>query len=315
MTDKRVNDPAAKRSAARWRVYLWHRRRRLRLRRAREFNAMVQYRMVKDRRDELIVFADRVAVRDFVSRRVGDDLLTNLYAVITSADEVDDLELPREYVVKATHGSGAILIVSEHASPGTGVPAPGSGWSRSIAHADDVSRADLRRLCGEWLQLRYSSEWSEWAYTRIPSRVMFEEALLDELGQPPHDYKFFVFDGVPRLVQVDVSRFAGHQRNLYSPAWELIDVKYLYPRAEHIIEPPRQLATMLEVAAELGRGIDFVRVDLYDLGDRVVFGELTNYPEGGSGFFVPATFDLELGRHWKVNVRQHVADVPKLSSK
>ena len=39
---------------------------------------------------------------------------------------------------------------------------------------------------------------------------------------------------------------------------------------------------MIEIAERLGEGVDFVRVDLYDVDGRVVFGELTNYPAGGT---------------------------------
>ena len=38
---------------------------------------------------------------------------------------------------------------------------------------------------------------------------------------------------------------------------------------------------MIRIAETLGAETDFVRVDLYDLGDRVVFGELTNTPNAG----------------------------------
>jgi hypothetical protein len=42
---------------------------------------------------------------------------------------------------------------------------------------------------------------------------------------------------------------------------------------------------MISIAERLSDGVDFVRVDLYDLGDRVVFGELTNYPRQGWEYF------------------------------
>ena len=55
---------------------------------------------------------------------------------------------------------------------------------------------------------------------------------------------------------------------------------------------------MLEIAEALGAGVDFVRVDLYCLERRVVFGELTNYPLAGRAAFEPAEFDRWLGGWW-----------------
>ena len=45
-------------------------------------------------------------------------------------------------------------------------------------------------------------------------------------------------------------------------------------------------------------GFRFVRVDLYDLPQRPLFGEMTFSPEAGLCRFEPAGFDLELGESW-----------------
>lgn len=50
---------------------------------------------------------------------------------------------------------------------------------------------------------------------------------------------------------------------------------------------------MIELAERLGGGTDFVRVDLYDLLDRIVFGELSSFPAAGDSPFEPETFNLE----------------------
>ena len=62
-------------------------------------------------------------------------------------------------------------------------------------------------------------------------------------------------------------------------------------------EPPN-LALMLETAEKLGSGLDFVRVDLYDIGSRIYFGEMTFTPGGGFAHFEPAAMDQHLGELW-----------------
>ena len=52
------------------------------------------------------------------------------------------------------------------------------------------------------------------------------------------------------------------------------------------------------VVALLGQDLDFVRVDLYDVGGRVLVGELTPYPTGGNCYY-PAGTDTWLGRAWR----------------
>ena len=55
---------------------------------------------------------------------------------------------------------------------------------------------------------------------------------------------------------------------------------------------------MIRISEQLAVETDFVRVDLYDVGGRVVFGELTSYPLGGSRRFRPESFDATVGRWW-----------------
>jgi hypothetical protein len=59
---------------------------------------------------------------------------------------------------------------------------------------------------------------------------------------------------------------------------------------------PAQLTALLDCARTLAIGHPFVRVDLYAPDDaRVVFGEMTWYPEGVAGRFSPEDFDRVLG--------------------
>jgi len=58
---------------------------------------------------------------------------------------------------------------------------------------------------------------------------------------------------------------------------------------------PSALPRMIAAAQSLADGIDFVRVDFYEIGGRVVFGELTNYPNKGLNRFQPASLDALLG--------------------
>ena len=127
---------------------------------------------------------------------------------------------------------------------------------------------------------------------------MIEELLLDSDGHIPPDYKFFVFHGQARLVQVDSDRFGNHCRNLLRPDWTPVDARLVYPPAESAPSRPDSLDEMIHIAEALGHDTDFVRVDLYDVNRRIVFGELTSYPGGAREAFIPESFDVELGRCW-----------------
>jgi hypothetical protein len=58
------------------------------------------------------------------------------------------------------------------------------------------------------------------------------------------------------------------------------------------------LPEMLAAAEALARATDFVRVDFFAPGDRLVVNELTSYPSGGSHRIEPGDADRRIGAWW-----------------
>lgn len=63
---------------------------------------------------------------------------------------------------------------------------------------------------------------------------------------------------------------------------------------------PEHLDEMLRVARILSEGIDFVRIDLYDLKGRVYFGEMTFSPACGIFPYMTDQFISEMGGRLKI---------------
>ena len=121
---------------------------------------------------------------------------------------------------------------------------------------------------------------------------------MDSRFDHPPDYKFFVFSGQVKLIQVDLDRFTNHTRVLFDSEWNKLPVKYKYPIGESI-RKPKNLKDMVSLAETLGDEFEFVRVDLYEIDQqRIVFGEMIFAPESGYGRFLPSEFDFKLGSHW-----------------
>ena len=55
---------------------------------------------------------------------------------------------------------------------------------------------------------------------------------------------------------------------------------------------------MMEAAETLGHGFDFVRVDMYEVGNRPLFGEMTFYPGSGLHRLDPVSLDDRMGELW-----------------
>ena len=248
-----------------------------RLLRPRTLNEKILRRKMFDHRPLFTTFADKYAVRNFVAERLGPEILPRLHYVTTDPATIPFDSLPQKFVVKPTHGSG---------------------WVRVVRDKDAIDRQELIRTCERWLGSSYYEFLRERGYKDVPRRIMIEEFIDDGSGDTPTDYKFFTFHGKVHLIQIDTSRFSGHRRSMYDPQWRDTGTRVNYDRIEVPLPRPANLELLLQTAAVLGRDLDFVRVDLYDVGSRIYFGEMTPTPGCGALRFEPELMDYRLGTYW-----------------
>lgn len=233
-------------------------------------------KMARDRNPLLRRTSDKLALRGYVTERLGQGYLTELYGVLDSPLGLLDLALPPRYVVKATHGSGMNAIVTAD---------------------DSATRAAIAERAQRWLAYPYWRKNGEWGYRGIQPRLIVEEFLDAGDGEVPPDWKWLCFGGRAALVQVFFDRFTNQTRNFYQPDGTPVDLSMHYPPGPEIALPA-SFVTMRQVAERLACEFDFVRVDLYALAGRVVVGELTHYPTGGNKTFEPPEWDVRLGSLW-----------------
>lgn len=272
----------------------------------------MRYRLAYDRRPILRTFADKVAVRDYVAERIGETYLTHLYGIYGSAADLRLDGVPEEFVCKASHGSGASVIVWKGA-PRVPLPADprDTGWELFTVHPDDVRLATLRAYAERWLSLDYEyapGRLPEWGYRGIPRRILVEELLLTPEGAIPSDLKFWAFDGAVMMVNVISSRFGETRGDLFTRDWRVIPGTFANYRRSPVPPPrPDNLDELIEIAEALAAGMDMVRVDLYNLAGRVVFGEMTASPGGYPEKIRPASFNRWVGQQWRLPEESELA--------
>ncbi|MCW5659634.1 MAG: hypothetical protein KIT60_18190 [Burkholderiaceae bacterium] len=238
--------------------------------------------VLRTRDPALVMLADKIAVRDYVTRTLGSDAHNvPLIGCWSHEDEVPLATLPYPLVLKPSHLSGRVLLLACHRS-------------------SDERR--LRARLRSWLAFDHSRINREWFYAHVPARVLAEPLLRDPSGAVPPDIKAYVIGGRVRYFQVDSGRFTRPTRNLYGPDWSLLPARTSLPR--HPADPaPEALPTLLEFAERLAAPFEFLRVDFYALHDRVLVGELTSSPGAGFGRFYPPSFSEALAAHWVIDRR------------
>lgn len=161
---------------------------------------------------------------------------------------------------------------------------PAAGFGEFNPTEWNVKLGDLIKLDGNQMGgVKCSVHDNEIEYTSIPYEY-----------KDLQDYKFFCFGGEPKFLYVSDS--PNHELAFLNTDWTLAQFgRKDYKPLRNIPPKPDNLDEMLEVARKLSKGKAHVRVDLYDVGGHVYFGELTFYTGAGFIPFAPEEYDKVLG--------------------
>lgn len=240
----------------------------------KRFTEKIQYIKLYDRTPLRQKIADRTQVRQYVAQKAGKEYLIPLIGVCKKLTPDIWRTLPGQFVLKANHGCGMLKIVFDK---------------------QEEDFEEVRKLTESWKEFDYATFGREWAYRGLPRTIVAEKLLLDTSQNIPNDYKFFCFNGRVEIIQIDFDRFGDQKRNLYDRNFNQLDAKLLYPNYEGEVSKPANLHEAITVAENLSSELNFVRVDLYLLNDKIYFGELTNYPGNGFVPFQPTAKEYEIG--------------------
>jgi hypothetical protein len=259
--------------------YVQENGKQLNLTNALNFSEKLYCRMISwNRRHNPIFtqFADKYTARAYVGNKVGEQHLVKLLWHGTDPSAIPFDTLPAEYVIKTNNASGQVIVVKGKAD-----------------------RSAIISKLSVWLKSNYYWPGREYQYFHIKPRVMIEECLRNQDGSGPLDYRFWCFNGIPEVIQVD--NHAHDINPFFDIKWNLLDLYYREGASRPAIAKPINFEQMMFIASQLSAGFDFVRVDLYNVDGQIYFGELTFTPNGGALKLRPESWDLKLGEKWEMS--------------
>lgn len=224
--------------------------------------------------------ADKVRVRNYVIQKGYPEILNEVYGIYKSPDEINFDALPNQFVLKTNHASNTNIFVKDK---------------------NYLDIAAVKKKLAKWLKEDYGFKTATPHYSRIKPLIIAEKYLLEnkDYHKSLTDYKFYCFHGQPKYIFVFTDRIPNThivKRMIYDLNWtphpEFIN-KGL-PIAD-IIPRPSSFEKMLQIAKSLSNPFPFVRVDLYEINQAPVFGEITFTPghnEAGSPKFLKKMGDL-----------------------
>ena len=261
-------------------VYRMRMGKKLNLQAPRTFNEKLQWLKLYDRKPHYTELVDKYEVRKHITELLGEEYLIPLLGVWDSAEEIDFESLPQQFVLKCTHDSGSVIICRDKDS-----------------FDMKAARAKLTRC----LKDNGYAFGREWPYKNVRPRIIAEAFMDDEgAGSGLTDYKFFCFDGKPRMIYV--SRGLEDHATASISFYDLKGNDMPFHRSDYkpLSDPlvlPEMFDKMTCIAGELAEmvGCPFVRIDLYSVRGKIYFSEITFSPCGGFLPFEPKEYDEKLG--------------------
>lgn len=246
------------------------------------FTEKLQWLKLYNRKPEYTTIVDKYAVKEYVANIIGEEYIIPTLGVWDKPEDIDWDSLPKQFVLKTTHGGGGVgvVICKDKAT---------FDKTTAIAKLKESMASDI------YSGLR------EWPYKDVPKRIIAEKFMAPEKSPAPNDlpdYKFFCFNGEPKYCQVIRDRHTKETIDFYDMDWNHMPFVGLNPVARNGLTPvarPGNLDEMKEICRKLADSKTFVRVDLYVIDGKSYFGELTLYPASGMGVFTPEEWNGKLG--------------------
>lgn len=262
--------------------------RRLNLKNPRRFTEKLQWYKLYYKNPKMIQCVDKYDVREYVKSKGLENILIPCYGVYDSADDIDWEKLPNQFVMKDTLGGGgtSVVIVKNKES-------------------EDIEK--LKAKCRKWTSIdaHKRSGGREWPYYSGKNHRIIIEKYIDSDKDTGGliDYKFFCFNGKAAYLYVIADRNIGNGAGvgIYTSDFRKTKVQRVDERPlKRFIEKPENYEALRNVAEKLSGQYPEVRIDLYDVDGKIMFGEITFYDGSGYMQFEPDGFDFKLGKCFRL---------------
>ena len=223
----------------------------------KSFNEKIQWLKLNDRKKVYTTMVDKYEAKKYVSKIIGEEYIIPTYGIYNSFDSINFDVLPDQFVIKCTHDSGGLIICKD---------------KKTL----DIKKA--KRIIEKHFNRKYYYIWREWPYKNVKPRIIVEKYLEDNNNQSMQDYKFFCFNGVPKIMYLSegLEDHSTATMSFFDMNFNEVDCKRKdYALFKYKPQKPKNFEKMKKFAAILSKNIPHLRVDFYEINGHLYFGELT----------------------------------------
>lgn len=242
----------------------------------KSFNEFICARKLYDDAFELWPYTDKYEARNYVEETVGKQYLNECYGVYEDPRDIPFEQLPERYALRGTHGSGYNVIVTDR---------------------HNLDQKQVVRKFQKWLKRNYYHRCRERNYYKIKPRVMCDKYLECTTADGLPELKIFCFGGKAKFIGYNLCLHGKTYTNMYDADWNYLNVQKGYGNFDNCMIPENR-DEIIAVAEKLAAPFEFVRVDLYNVDNRIIFSELTFFSGGGMVPFDPPESDIQFGEYF-----------------
>jgi len=228
--------------------------------------------------------ADKITVREYCKKKLGIDLCIPLIKVYNKPEDIEWDILPEQFVIKCNHGSAMNII---------------------IKNKKTANISNINTVLNRWLKVKYGDLSYELFYNLIEPKILIEPYMEDKSNGALTDYKFICFNGEIKYMQVVNDRGTNDLHfNYYTVDFiPMTDVSWNAHPADYtkVDKKPETFDLMKKYASELCKDFKCVRVDFYEINNRLYLGELTFIPASGRLTYKNPNTNLMFGNMLKIN--------------
>lgn len=238
------------------------------------FNEKLQWLKLNDRNPFYTELVDKYEVRKYVADTIGKEYLIPLIGVYEKFKDINFEELPSQFVIKCTHDSGSVFVCKDK-------------------NTFDYKKCE--KQINKALKRKYFGIHREWPYKNVKPRIIIEK-YMNEFTDDINDYKFFVFNGKIKFYIICSDRSNSVKYTFFDAENNFMKISQCGCKYDENVTKPVNFIKMENLAKELAKDIPQLRVDFYEVNNKVYFGELTFYDSAGFGKFEPEEWDLKIGQ-------------------
>ena len=247
------------------------------LKNPKTYNEKLQWLKLNDRNPEYTKMVDKIEAKNYVASIIGEEYIIPTLGIWDDVNDIDFDVLPNSFVLKCSHDSGGVVICK---------------------NKDEFDIDAAKEKLKKGLAANFYYQNREWPYKNVKPRILAEMYMEDESGYELKDYKFFCFNGEPKILFIAADRGVEGEEtkfNFYDTDFNFLPFTNGHPNSSKPINKPASFELMKELAAKLSKDIPHVRIDFYDIYGKIYFGEMTFYHWSGFTPFSPEEWDYKMG--------------------